>query len=386
MRPFLPLSLLLMTCACQTFGGRKTVSSWAALENAESVDCDSWPLRPKDLQINDLTFVHGRNKGFLASGLKRDASPMHAFAAFDDSTAVDGSDLKDLDFGRGAVVVGGASAFGRTYAIVVLNLAGGKSTIELRATPSNIVAYKGNFAAVNVIEGTTVRSQGGAWVVFKSDENEFRVAFIDLRKKDHFQAKVVPGLVFKERPQILAMAGRPGAVAVYKEGDIGRPFKTVTLSEAATAGPPVPLDISVAIQVESWSAVAVPGGDYLAFVDGDSLVGQADLRISHFNWTDSGVAVRWTKRAPLHDVHATRPVFIASRRGLEVLLLNWIDEESTIARYMVAGGNIGKPAFSGIFPKGSRIVDAFTGKSLDDIYVITRHRDDTRWAFQICEI
>jgi hypothetical protein len=148
----------------------------------------------------------------------------------------------------------------------------------------------------------------------------------------------------------------------------------------------MPLDIDAQSQVESWSAAQFGGGTYLAFVDGDSMIGQADLKISYVNSVDGATAVKWTKASPLKDVHVTEPVFLASAKGLEVLLLNWIDEESTIARYMVAGGTVGKPAYSGIYPKGARIVDAFTGESPDDLYVVTRHRDDTRWAFNICEI
>jgi hypothetical protein len=88
----------------------------------------------------------------------------------------------------------------------------------------------------------------------------------------------------------------------------------------------------------------------------------------------------------LKDVHVSDPVFLASAKGLQVLTLNWVDDESTIARYVVAGGTVGKPVYSGIFPKGSRIVDAFAGNDPSDTFVMMRHKNDTNWIFQLCKL
>src|SRR5690606_20573578 len=111
------------------------------------------------------------------------------------------------------------------------------------------------------------------------------------------------------------------------------------------------LDIAATSQVESWNAAGHGGGYYLAVVDGDSLIGQSDLKVSFFNWNEGSAPVRWTKGTPLKDVHVTEPFFLASDRGLEAMVLKWIDEESTIARYKVAANGLGKPEYSGIFPK-----------------------------------
>ncbi len=386
MRTFLLMILAALLPGCVTSGGHKTTSGWLVLDKAAEARCAPWPKHEKDLQTDEVLFVPGLKKGFLSSGLKRDASPQNYFAPFNGEPQVEEDDLVPMALGRSSVLLGGMTIGGRPAAVVVHNVSEGKSTIEVRTVSDNVVKFKADLAAFNAIEGSVTPSAGGYWVLFKSEENEYRIAFIDMRKPSAPALRSVANVSFKDKPQVVASAAKPGAIVVWLDGSTGKPFKAQQLTEEGVAGIATVWDVAVAAQVESWSVTQHAGSYYVAFVDGDSLVGQADLRISQLNWGDGAVAVRWTKNVPIRDIHVTEPVFLASSKGLEVLLLNWVDEESTIARYILAGGNIGKPAYSGVFRKGTRIVDAFTGKSADETYVITRHRDDTRWGFQICEI
>jgi hypothetical protein len=146
------------------------------------------------------------------------------------------------------------------------------------------------------------------------------------------------------------------------------------------------LDVRAENGVESWAATQYGTGYNLAMVDGDSLIGQAELNVTAFDWIDEAASTKWTKGVPLKDVHVSDPVFLASAKGLQVLTLNWVDDESTIARYIVAGGTLGKPVYSGIYPKGSRIVEAFAGDDASETYVIMRHKDDTNWIVQLCRL
>jgi hypothetical protein len=66
--------------------------------------------------------------------------------------------------------------------------------------------------------------------------------------------------------------------------------------------------------------------------------------------------------------------------------MQWVDEESTIGRYKIAGGQLGKPMYSGIFPKGSRVMAAFTRQKEGDLFVVVRHKHEEGWGYRICEL
>ncbi len=386
MRRF-PLAFLGVSLAgCVTGGGHKTKSGWSVLQKADNARCAPWPQRSQDLQTDELNLIQGPKKGVLATGLKRDASPQNVYAAFNDEPQIDAEDLLTLNIGRSGVVVGGMTFGGRPAAVIVQNVAANKSTLEIRTVTDNLVKFKGDLATVNVVEGSTIASKGGLWITFKSEDNEYRVAFLDQRKPAAPVLKAVPGVKLSERPELIASPLRPGAVVAWKEGETGRPFRAQQLSEDVGEGSPTSLDIDVKDPVESWAAAHHSGSYYFAVIEGDSLVGQAALKISQINWGDASPSVKALKAIEIRDTHVSDPVFLTSAKGLEVLLLNWVDEESTIARYMVAGGMVGKPSYSGIFPKGTRVSHAFTGKDAGERYVITRHKVDSQWSFNICEL
>lgn len=386
MRRFLLVFLGISLAGCVTGGGRKTKSGWSVLQKAENARCAAWPKRSQDLQTNELNVIAGSKKGLIANGLKRDASPQHVYAPFNDDPQIDQEDLLTLNVGRAGIVIGGATFGGRPAAVVVQNVAENKAVLEVRTVTDNVIKFKGDLATVNVIEGAVRPSKGGLWIAFKSEDNEYRVAFLDQRKPTAPVLKAVPGIKLNDRPEIVASPLRPGAVVAWKAGETGRPFKAEQVSEDVGQGNAVSLDIDVKDPVESWAAVHHAGSYFFAVVEGDSLVGQAALKISQVNWSDGSATVKSLKAVEIRDTHVSDPVFLVSSKGLEVLLLNWVDEESTIARYMVAGGMVGKPSYSGIFPKGTRVAHAFTGQDAGERYVITRHKDDNQWSFNICEL
>ncbi len=356
------------------------------LRKAENARCAPWPKRDQDLQINELNVILGPKKGLLASGLKRDASPQNIYVPFTDDPQIDAADLLTINVGRNGLVIGGTTFGGRPAAVVVQNVGENKSALEVRTVTDNVVKFKGDLANVNVIEGSVVQSKGGLWIAFKSEENEYRVSFLDMRKPTTPVLKAATGIKLSDRPELVAQATRPGIVVVWKEGETGRPFRAEQLTEDLGPSSASSLDVEVKDTVESWTAIQHSGSYYLAVVEGDSLVGQAALKLSQIGWGDGSPTVKAMKPVEIRDIHVSDPVFLVSAKGLEVLLLNWVDEESTIARYMVAGGMIGKPSYSGIFPKGTRVAHAFTGQDPGDRFVVTRHKSADQWSFNICEL
>jgi hypothetical protein len=385
------LSILVVALSgCTLLHGRKTNSGWVVLEKADDASCGVWPKQEQDLAVNELILARGKPKGILSSGLKRDGSPNYYFAPWKDDVDFDAEQLVPLKLGRNSVMIGGASLGAKPVFDVVFNTrdknGNAKSSLEVRNVKDNLVRFKGDLGGDAVQNGSLVVAGDVHWIVYKKDDADFGAARLGFVKE---KGAIVPvtGLAMKDRPVIVPAPGGKGeALIIYKEGDDPKPFKVRKIGVDGKVGLPSSLDVTVDNGVESWTATQSGGAYYMALVDGDSLIGQADLKVTAFDWVDEAAAAKWTKSVAIKDVHVSDPVFLNSAKGLQVLTLNWVDDESTIARYVVAGGAVGKPVYTGIFPKGSRIVDAFAGNDAGDTYAIMRHKDDTSWIFQLCKL
>lgn len=390
MRLFSLLFMVVVLSGCAIFSGHKTHSGWVVLEKSEKVACGLWPKQEQDLAINEVVVARGKQLGFLATGLNRDGSPKHYYLPFQDDVDLDAGDLIPLKLGHNAVIAGGASWGGKPLVDVVYNTpqkdGSDKSSFELRNVNDNLVRTKADVLPLGVKAASVVYATDVHWIVFQKDGSDFGIARLALAGKEKFKFEVVPGLSFKEMP-VLVLTGAGGtgqeALVIGREGAANKPFQVRKIDAQARASMPSTLELTAENGVESWAAASYGGANYLVYVDGDSLIGQAELKVAAFDWTNGATNVKWTKGVPLQDVHVSDPVFVVSSKGLQVLTLNWVDDESTVARYIVAAGTIGKPVYSGIFKKGSRIVEAFNEG--DDLYAVMRHKNDDSWVFQLCK-
>ncbi len=141
----------------------------------------------------------------------------------------------------------------------------------------------------------------------------------------------------------------------------------------------------VTYQIESFATYLRDGNFHLAYVDGDSLVGESSLKVTKAALEGGSPSVKWTRQSSLRNVHVTEPVFVNSKKGLELLVLKWVDEESTIARYMVTAEGIGKPTYAGVFKRGSRIMEAFSVDA-GRAFAITRSKGSDNWDFLVCRL
>ena len=153
--------------------------------------------------------------------------------------------------------------------------------------------------------------------------------------------------------------------------------------ETGTFEQPARLNIDAEL-VESWASTAANKRLYLATVQGDTLAGEAVINISEFSLGSNGFRLERSHKHMLNDVHVTEPRFLDGNRGVEILLMNWIDEESTIARYLGSPAGPNKPLYSGIFPKGTRIIASFSHEESD--VLIARFRTGNQWNFQLCHL
>jgi hypothetical protein len=375
----LAISLFAAT-GCTTLGNSKTVSRWAVLDKAADVECAPWPMRSKDLRIDELRYVGGANPGFVVSGVKRDGGAMFYWAPFTGEVGLEPESFVNLPLGRGAVVAGGGAIAGAPYVTLLQNAAKG-AVLEVRGIRDNVVRLKSELGESDIKDAWAVNVDGGAWMTYRKDDNDVHMVF--LRDKPRLTALKAAGASFKEIPVVLPVKGKLEAVTFRKEG-VGIMARTVSADGQSSSD--APIDVKIEQELESWSAASHNGQHFVAYVDGDSLVGLAALKLSQVTLGDGSASVAWTRSTPLKDLHASEPVFVAADGALHLLIMQWVDEESTIGRYKIAGGQLGKPMYSGIFPKGSRVMAAFTRQKEGDLFVVVRHKHEEGWGYRICEL
>ena len=379
------LYLIMTTCimSCQTSGSQKSASNWYPISQSEQVKCSLWPLRDGDLQIDEINVVKGSTGGLIVSGLRRNGGRFHYYSPLtSNSPAIE--DFATLSLGRAATVIGGTNSGSTMYAVVARNDENNVA-IELRSVPGNILSFSKYTGTKSIVDGEATLTRNGIWLSYKTDDNLYHLIFFNTGEAKKITAHPVTNLTMTNPPTVIPSGAESTALIIWHEDEGNRPFKTQVIREDGTSDAAADLDARYS-PVESWAARALNRHLYLATIEGDTMIGQADLKVTEFSLTEAGFKPGLTDSYALTDIHTTEPTFFQGRNGLEVLLLNWIDEESTIARYHVNGTRPGKPSYSGIFQKGTRIIGTLPSPVQDAEYLVTRHREGTRWAFQLCRL
>ncbi len=381
MLKFIPLFLICYIASCQTLRSQKTTSKWYQLQQTDISECFQWPLRESDLRIDEIVPVKGQRPGLLVSGLRRNNSPFAYFSDFKaQRPAID--DFQNLQLAPGQRLIGAHSEHGRILVASVFNSdSGSKAVLQLIGSKQNLAEYA--LPELEIIDGELIASRNGFWLLLKTAENKFTAIFVDT-KKERPTMRHLPKQNWLNQPILIPSGAEPTALVAWHDDSLPPQTFTQIIRESGTMNPPSILPL-VVTDLEAWAATARNQRLYVATVEGDTMVGDAQLKIASFQFGSSGFAPEITKKYPLVDVHTSGPRFLDGALGLELVLLNWIDEESTIARYLVSMSAGTKPRYSGVFPKGLRIIGQVTTDNKGD-FVVTRHRTGLQWIFQQCHI
>jgi hypothetical protein len=136
---------------------------------------------------------------------------------------------------------------------------------------------------------------------------------------------------------------------------------------------------------ESWSATAVGNRLLLAFVHGDSMIGQASLTVTALSVNEPELVAAWSKEFPLADVHLGEPVWITNGGKALVGLIKWIDGEGTLSR--VKADAFGAEALPdiGVFEKGTVLVSGYLGAKERGLGAF-RYRVNDLWKYKLCKL
>lgn len=357
--------------------GRSTVSKWLPLQRARDLACENWPVPSNDLSIEDIRLAPGDSTAFLVTSRGRTGNLRHYWLPFaDEDIDLDAELYLPLSIGREALPVTG-QVQNHQGILALAQSRAANVELELRSAKSNIVLGKQQLAQGGLEDTQVYAAKRGALMAFKLDSGAYHFAYWPRGAKS---AQIL-AFKFNDWPQMVVDEQGGRAVAMLRQGD------QILLQTSKLAGGTV-AESSFALalnqEVESWTPYSVSGKIGVIAVVGDTLVGQAELRRGELVPGES--KVRWSPAYPLGDAHTTEPM-VDVLGGVPVAYLGqWLDEETTLARYAGATAGIGKAQYFGVFPKGTRIAQVFHGQDQEDIFLALRHKSDEQWSFRLCKL
>ncbi len=382
----------LICTTCTTKMSQNLTSGWSVLRDTSSVKCTSWPLRDGELALDNMLMLPGGVPGFVAEVRMRNQSRRIAHANFAGSEAIDTNAIETIPLPSGAQVLGSAQWYDKQY-VAVSQMKNGKTVLDLRQFPRNIVQFSGASFGHPIAAARLAGGNSGVWMTYKVgaenrsvEETPAALTFLKAAGKSDLAAKMF-AINFGDFPALLPQKGTSTMLAIWQDvGEGGGKFKIAKFNEDGSVAGPQQLALPVNHAVESWAAVVNNNYNLLAYVDGDSMVGQASIKIAKISWNETVPVVNWVRTRSLSDIHVADPVWVAGSENAYLLIPKWVDEENTVASYKVGADDIDAMAASGVFPKGTRVESGFYDIKNAKVYAVLRQRASVGWRYDLCQL
>ncbi|MDD9950811.1 MAG: hypothetical protein OXT67_04520 [Zetaproteobacteria bacterium] len=137
--------------------------------------------------------------------------------------------------------------------------------------------------------------------------------------------------------------------------------------------------------IEQLRALRTTTGFKLAYIQGDSLVGEGTLHTALLTQDTEGVWKLINTKALSLDLHLGPPYLIRTTGETELWMLHWVDFEPSLARMSFSKiDSREKISYHGVFRPGSVIVGAFTQSQ--PIQIVLRQKELLHWSFSRCQL
>ena len=372
---------MVFVTGCALFGGKEIESKWGVLKTSDVLSCDAWSKRKNDIAQNAILAVYNEDAevtGFMVESLNRRGIQDSYYAPFENSTSFDRDDFKDIEVGGTSLVIGGAYKNSPLAAVFIDSSK--NSRIEFRDVNSNVVKYSAKISGTDFSGGRVIVGKNNTWLALKNDD-KMQISTIQFKPK--FKLKKLN----KNFPsaELIGFANNKELIAIRQTNS--KKLVARKISANSFGQQEVDLQVPVNDQIENWSAAEYNGGVVVVYVDGDSLVGQATLKVSLIRWNaQNDPSVTWTKEFSVNDVHVTRPTIIKYKDKLKILMTTWMDAEATIARYSIDGASLKFDGYQGVLKQGAQIESLFQGVGSNDLYAIVREKAVAQWNYKVCEL
>ena len=407
--PLILWIVLMAVSSCTPPLLRPYKSDWTVLRHAHQVDCKLWPIAHTDLATNEVRIIHGlENHGYYNKNTTRKDREAYYAAPFSDDYGLSPDMLSPMAVPSESSWLGGGNSMwatasttlskegpGNGYTEILIHSLLSKKPprlVRLRETPDRLWAGA---------------APGGLWL-HSQTEGLYRLALIRVDPVSGKKPVISPIKAgFPDKP---FLAGDPltgNAWLVYARqsspSDTGHvpvqsanpdqhqnsqpcQFLWQRFSTNGLIGKPVILALPGNDEPESWSILTEKGGFYLARITGNSLAGDARLILSAYSLEAGSPTPTWSLTKDLENIHLGK-IFWTYNAGAPVLLvLQWMDGESTIAAYKLTAPGILTTTYLGVFPQGGSIADTFMDRKSGVTYSLIRLRGEYGWNYRLCEL
>jgi hypothetical protein len=291
--------------------------------------------------------------------------------------------------------------------VVIVRSSSSQAFVEVRTIRDNIVRATSQPLPFAIRSATLTRAGEGFWLVYErtaegpdysledpAAETQYGIAYLNRAKDGQLSLRELDTGPLESAPLVLHLpqSDVSEALVVYTTTDDSArktPFRYRLIREGAEIAPERSLDLAVSDRLESWTASTSHRDLALAWVDGDTLVGQATLRAAKLSVSDAGLSVSASSELTLTDVHASEPLWMSRANGKNALfLLQWMDDEGSIGVYTLEDNTLKGPRYVGVLPRGARVMDTLFAPGQDEVFATIRYRDDAggMWKFDLCDL
>jgi hypothetical protein len=372
----------------------KESPTWSLLKNVPEVACESLPIRETDLDYQKIEYSSAI-ESLLVKARSRKGRAVYYRLPYTAFGAPDLQLIQPLKVSNEETLIGAGQVYKSPYIALGKNVeTDSKISIKM---PTEVGTTLATGAPPHAIEDISFSpGDGGFWTLSKQMEFVEEPSALDDRPSQiHFfkvQKNTIASRSFNfqmvGRTQLLTY-NQKHAVAIWlDEGTSSQPkpgkFKMRLVSSKGAFSPEVALTDN-AKRVEQWSAVATKDGVLLATIEGDSVMGEANLKVSKIVLGAKGVQIAWQKTKSLTNEHVGDPVWITHKNSVYIYLPKWLDSESTLSLYRVTDKDVSSIGSVGIFSEGTTFQSIFTLKDGAVVALSTTMKGNVA-QYLLCEV
>lgn len=366
--------------ACTHFERSERKSSWAKLDQAVKVECLEWPIQKRDFQIADIWHLDGKSPGFVVGILQKTGAKRFYWYPLSAGSKKWLASRHFLNIEAAAIIAGTANLRGEPGVLFFSNKKN-KSALEFLSLSAKKLSSIGEIPRATVSEAWLLDQKDTLWILSKI-HNE-KIYLSHLGKHNNYRLERLEKAIFNEKVDLLSRQ-EVGKIFIVKSNLPKISVHSASIEDGL--GGEISIPLTPAHGLESVAGISIGDSLHLAYIDGDSLVGNANLRLAKFEQNDRQSRLTEIKNFEINDTHVSEPVFVKNRVGMSLLSMQWVDAESTLALYPVSEGKALDPRYFGIFPAGSHLLSGFVDENTGDIVLIIRRKTTDRMAHELCKI
>jgi hypothetical protein len=345
------------------------------------------------LETRHLRFLAGPKSSYvLSEGRSRDLQKAVHIAIGNPFKVTEGS-LTQLPWGNEDHFVG-ELVHEAALLILVQSWVDGVANLELRDS-DNAVRLRSAPLSKTFKDSRLVATQGGHWLVYKNQAGD-----VSLEDEPEQAARLllgpnkqitlgVPITSASDADAFISSSTdtSPIVVGLAKKSE-ENPFGTFRIANTRE-GTAAPLETRFILApkkaVESWTATMREGVLHLAYVEGSSLLGTAELKLALISITPPGKLLSQTS-STLGHTHSGQLAWLSDATRLYLVVPRWLDQESTLAVYNTDQNGLTALGNWGVFEEGTKFQSFFVDPQGGSKGVITEPRSKLARNPNLCQL